>query len=39
MMTLSVIINEALFLYLSILWKCLNVEKINDKNNDKPIIK
>ena len=31
MMTLSVIINEALFLYLSILWKCLNVEKLTIK--------
>ncbi|MGE7940066.1 O-antigen ligase family protein [Bacillus paramycoides] len=31
MMTLSVIINEALFLYIAILWKCLNAEKINVK--------
>lgn len=41
MMTLSVIINEAFFLYLAILWKCLKMENIDNKNNknNKPIIK
>ncbi|WP_257206363.1 hypothetical protein [Bacillus cereus] len=39
MMTLSVIINEAFFLYLAILWKHLKIENVISKNNIRSIIK